>query len=132
MRRLTTNDVKQKEALALKLDSAKENLEAVVASYNKAVADLWDPVADAVQAYNDAREEVNDFCGGIRDDIENYIGERSESWQESDAANAYDDWKNNWDEEIDELALDEPDEIEVPEEAYDGQFLRDKEDQPNL
>ena len=132
MRRLTVNDVKQKETLAQKLDGAREKLEAVAAEYNTAIRELWGPVEDAVTAYNDAREEVNDFCGGICDDIENYTSERAESWQESNAATSYDEWKSMWDEEIDELQIDEPDDIEVPEEAYDGSFLRDKEDQPNL
>jgi hypothetical protein len=49
-----------------------------------------------------------------------YYDDRSEKWQESDVAFAYQDWIDAWDIEIDEVRtfadIDIPDESELPNE----------------
>lgn len=67
---------------------------------------------------------------GIAGDIDNYMSDRSEKWSESDAAQSFEEWKGNWEESFDEVTMEEPDEVEAPEdEMTAAEALRDLEEE---
>lgn len=128
MRKLTKDDLKERDRLADELDRVHSQLEAAVTEFNSKMDEIYQPLQKAVEAYNEVREEVNDFASGIATDIQSYIDDRSEAWHDSDAAQVMDDWKTVWDEEIDELEIDKPDEVELDSDLAEGDYLRDKEE----
>ena len=49
--------------------------------------------------------------------------ERSEEWQEGDTGQAYQEWISQFENELEEIELEEPDDVDVPEspaEQLDG------------
>lgn len=65
-----------------------------------------------ITEYNGILDELTTFRDEIVSQIDNYISDRSERWQETDAASNYEDWKQSW-ENLDLDNVDEPDELDL-------------------
>ena len=76
----------------------------------KTKAELLQELTDAAIAYNAARDAVNQWREQIVERMDEYEGERSERWQESEAAERFQAWREQWDaevgEEVDESAAE--------------------------
>ena len=77
------------------------------------IADLFSQLDDAageiecaVSNYNAAAYELNEIRAEVAAEIETYIDERSDRWQESERGETYAEWLNSWEEETEEV--DEP------------------------
>lgn len=66
----------------------------------KTKAELLEAMTDAATAYNAARAEVEQFREGIVERMNEYESERSERWQESEAAETFAAWRGQWDQEV--------------------------------
>jgi hypothetical protein len=99
MTRLSKAQLKEKAALSAVLTSTFDALVAELNNTNKTAAS----VATALGVANMARVDAHEFCSGIADDIDAYIDERSESWQEGDKGCAFIEWKDSWSEASDEF-----------------------------
>jgi len=55
-----------------------------------------DAVQAAIAAYNETLGEAREFVEEITGAIDEYVGERSEKWQEGDKAQALESWKEEW------------------------------------
>jgi len=79
---------KQQEELSTwqtQLESAKQEIETAVTAAN-----------DKITAYNNLIGEVETWYGNITAAMDEYYEDRSEAWQQSEAGQEYDNWKENW------------------------------------
>ena len=83
-------------------------------------AELLQAVTDAATAYNAARDAFNEWREQIVERMNEYEGERSERWQESEAAELFNTWRDAWEgdhiDEVDEAAAENASD-ELPDSA---------------
>jgi hypothetical protein len=116
MKRLDKQQAVKHAALAAKLSDAREDLNNALLDFNNEVKALFDKmVKPGADAYNAVVAEANEFIGEVHMEQEAYHDEKSEKWQEGDAGSAYNNWMNEWELELDELELDEPEEYIDPD-----------------
>lgn len=92
MKSISKDDSKRRDSLTATLntefaklqDSHNVLLEAV-AKYN----------AD-VEAFNEKLQEARGFCDDIANEIDNYISDKSDKWQEGERGEAYGAWRDEW------------------------------------
>lgn len=125
MKKLSKADIAKRDKFAAEIDELRSSLESTLTIFNAAVSNAFTPVLAATEELNAKIEEV----GGWRDDLvgemQSYYDERSEKWQESDAASEYDSWKSEFESlDCDAISIDEPEAIELPD-ALEGQNLLD-------
>jgi DNA anti-recombination protein RmuC len=120
MKRVTKADSEQLESFARCLREKHEEITAILAEINSTISgELNQKIAEYNGILNDADELRNEIVGRMED----YSGERSEKWSESEAGENYTAWMQEWQdisleeiEAVDELTLDdfdEADEIEA-------------------
>lgn len=130
MKKLSRQQLQEKEQHVQKIREAKEALEREIGKFNTELGVLRNPVEQALANLNDAVTAANEFRQGIADDQENYYDERSEKWQEGDNGSAYSEWKDSWGNEFSEVEMEFPDELEEPDcDAADD--LETMPDEPN-
>ena len=70
----------------------------------------WEAYEAAVNELNQAIVDADQFRADIVSAMDEYMGERSERWPESDAGQAYSEWKDAWEgfelEEIEATEID--------------------------
>ena len=120
---------------------SKERLEIraqLALALQTAVASVQDSVGGvegAVSVYNSRVDDLNnllagarEFVGEVNGDMDEYIAGRSEKWTESDAGEAYSNWKDEWENiELDDV---EHIEIEIPAPITSADDLEGLPDQP--
>jgi hypothetical protein len=97
------------------LNSAADNVRVAVEVFNDAVQAAWAKVEEARDAYNDEVSAAADFADGIYGEQQDYFGERSEKWAESEAGEQYQSWMGQWEVVLDELEVGEPPTLDEPE-----------------
>jgi ClpP class serine protease len=117
--KLTVREQKRKGELVTGLRQARSQLEDSISEFNKAVADAKELLKVAEDKYNETLQEARGFCEDMTNDWDNQIAERSDSWRESEQAEAAQKLVNEWNGvSLDDVDLDMPDEIEVPSEDH--------------
>jgi hypothetical protein len=101
MKRLTKNMVNRQQGLAARLEEAA-----------KAIADAQEALGNAVSTYNDVLSDAREFRDELVSDMDSFASERSDKWQESEAGQEYDAWKDEW-EQLDLDDIDPPEEYEL-------------------
>lgn len=129
MKRIGKIDAARKNELVGKLTVAENKLTEIIESHNEAVKTSWKLVETAMGEYNKLVQEANGFCEDIASEIEAHMDERSDKWRESDAASVYEEWKSSWEQDLDEIELDEPEEIATSFDDSAADILRDLEDE---
>lgn len=85
--------------------------------------ELLQAVTDAATAYNAARDAFNEWREQIVERMNEYEGERSERWADSEAAELFYSWRDLWEheaiEEVDEAAAENASD-ELPDSADEG------------
>ena len=113
MQKLTKAHLTSRDQLIEDLNDTYEALEDAVSAYNTTLAEAWNEVLSAEEAYNDATQAAQEWLKDRAAEIQAYIDERSEQWQDSDRGKAYGEWKETFDLSLDDSDLDEPDELHV-------------------
>lgn len=113
MKKLSKQQLAEKEQHKTDIDAAKAALDKAVEEYNEAIDREYMKVEAAINNYNGVAESFNQWREQIRSDQENYQSERSEKWQEGDSGQAYQEWMDAWGEEVEELQVTEPDKLEI-------------------
>lgn len=113
MTKLTKAQLKQRDELGAKLNGAKEDLEHAVEEYNAALTTAWDEVQQSLDAMNELIDDANSWRTDIAQEIADYISERSEKWQEGDKGQAYGQWQTEWEEDIERIELEKPDDLSL-------------------
>ena len=115
MKNLSKTQQKELSDLVERLRDSSDLITAAVTKFNETMTFAWDGVAGALEAYNSVIQEANAFREQVAADQQSYIDDRSEKWQESDAGQAYEAWKQEWEGTLDELQMDPPQEAEEPD-----------------
>lgn len=65
-------------------------------------------VETAIEAYKTKCQEAQAFAQDVSEEIQSYIGERSDKWQESDVGIAFSEWQQSWENlELPEFTADD-------------------------
>ena len=115
MKRLNRKQSSEKASHVQAINTAKEKLEEVILEYNSKMGAAWGPVQEALDKLNQAVAEANEFRDDICTQQQDYYDERSEKWQEGDAGSSYSSWMEEWDSELEEVRMEPPEELEVPD-----------------
>jgi uncharacterized protein YukE len=115
MKKLSKVQLTQKEAHQKALEKAHEKLQQAIETFNEERAALWAKVDEAKEALQTAVEEANEWLDEMRSDAQSYYDERTEKWQEGDAGQTYQEWIGQFENELEEVNLEEPEDIDVPE-----------------
>jgi hypothetical protein len=97
VKKFTKKQIEEQAAIGGELRSAYEDYE------------------NALSALNDAIQKAEDFKAEVVGAMDEYLSERSEKWTESEAGQAYSEWKDAW--ESFELEQAEP--VEVDFDAFE-------------
>ena len=114
MKSLNKGDIKVLSEHVDKLHKAWRDLHNAVDEFNGQLSEAWSGVEEAQSAFNEVVSDAAAFRDEIVSRMDDYIGERSEKWSESEAAQNYQAWKDEW-EGLDfaECQLGEPDGVEI-------------------
>lgn len=117
--------------LALKIASTGDTINAVVKKINDLIAN---ELTAAIAAHNEARADLTSALEEIAQDIDSYISDRSEKWQEGDTGQAYSAWKNSVESAgSDIFEVIAPDPIFVDDVYDDAEtILENLEDEPSI
>jgi chromosome segregation ATPase len=123
--KLSKAELERRSSLVQSLSDKKGQLEAEIEAYNSEVQELRGSVEEALDGYNTVLVEAKAFCDDIASTRQSEYDEKSDKWQEGDRASAAADWISEWENfEGDEIQLDWPEELELPDaehgEALDG------------
>ena len=117
MKRLSKQQAAQHAKLATDLTEARDSLNQAIREYNRRVKDLHASLLMyRVAKVNTAAKACNAFVSDVHDEQESYYEDRSDNWREGDAGSAYEEWKNSWEVNLDELELEDPqpfDEVDI-------------------
>lgn len=125
MKKLNKEQQKRLEELNGNAQVLAAELDETIKTFNTTLEEQRDFLQAALDRYNEKRVEIGEFRDEIVIAIEEYVDERSEKWQESEAAGRYETWKSMWEElEVDEVELELPEDIDPGEgfERADGFF----------
>ena len=113
MRKLDKVQIARKDKLASKFQDLYSELDAAVQEFNAAMSAQWGKVEQAITAYNEAIQEANELKQEIVSDIDNYMGEHTERWLESEKGWEYDVWKGEFEEDFSEIIVERPEELDI-------------------
>jgi hypothetical protein len=94
MKKLDKKQLEEKKELVTKLGLAKTAIE------------------EALAAYEELREEAQEFVDNCASDMSDYYDERSEEWQEGDVGSTYSEWMEQW-QDLTLVEIDLSDELET-------------------
>lgn len=115
MKKLSKAQLTERDEIVSQMNEAKDSVTTAVDDYNDALSPAREAVSTAVAEFNSAVEKANSFLGELASDAQNYFDERSEKWQEGDAGDQYNSWKEQFEDEVEEATFDEPAELDLPE-----------------
>ena len=113
MKKLDKSTIAERDALANRFQAAFEDLDTAVTAYNEAITPVWDVLQQAMAAYNEVIDDANAWKNQIHQEIEDYMSGRSEKWQESPKAAEYREWQQAYEEDFEQVEIEEPQEIEL-------------------
>lgn len=112
MKRMTRQQIKERDDLAGKVEEAGTKLNETIGKFNSTLEDAKAELEGAQSELNEAINNANAMREQIQGDMESYVDERSEKWQEGDAGNQYQSWIEAWSNELEEVELDLPESLE--------------------
>lgn len=130
MKKLSKEQKQQKAQLETLHMSRAEALKTAIQDFNARMAAECHKVYVAADEYNDSVLQANDFIASVHDEQEDYLGDKSEKWQESDAGSAYQEWMEAWGAELETYELAEPEEMEEPE-LVGAEVLQELPEEPS-
>lgn len=116
MTKLTKAQLKERDDLCARLRDKHEELEAAVTKYNAAMVFPWSEVEAAVEAYNEAIQDAQAWKNDLAQEVRDYYDEKTEKWQESDKGGAVGAFADTLEEDLPEVELEQPEELEFDHE----------------
>jgi hypothetical protein len=94
------------------MNEAWVDLENAINAYNEKLDTAWgEKLEPAITSYNEVVGEANEWKQDVVSSIEEFMNEKSEKWQESDAASRYESWKDNFTDEFSTYDQDRPEDM---------------------
>jgi uncharacterized protein YukE len=112
MKNLTREQIQTKLNLAQRLSEVGEELQDAITRHNLLLDAAHTEIEALAGRYNEVRQEAQDFIEGIHEEQEAYSSDRSDQWREGDAGQAYEEWKDAWGIDLEEVGITLPDEID--------------------
>jgi uncharacterized protein YukE len=117
--RLARAELKRIEDLVDRLTGAERMLDEAITEFNEELKALKeDKLLPKIETYNQVLRDAREFAEDIASRLDDKISERSESWQESEKGEAAIAFKESWETigyELEEIDLELPEDIEMPE-----------------
>jgi chromosome segregation ATPase len=115
------------------LDDDAEDIRKAIETYNNALTEHRDRIEAARTEYNERMDRLHEIYDELHGDAQSYYDERSEKWQQSDAGQSYEQWRDKLEATAQELvALDE---IEIPDldepDLFDSEQWEQPENSPD-
>jgi chromosome segregation ATPase len=92
MKKLSKEALEEHKQILEALEKAQQAVESEFERYSGAVGDY----NEALEAYSDQLEAANAFAQNIAEQVESYVSEKSERWQDSEAGAQISDWGQEW------------------------------------
>lgn len=115
MKRLSKAQEKEHQDRIEAVSVASTALQTAVESFNSLLEAEREKVAAAQELLNEAISDADSFRQEILGEIDDYISDRSEKWQEGDTGQAYSQWKSDWEQSLEAVELEMPEPIPDPE-----------------
>ncbi len=115
MKSLSKPQLRERDELDTKLNQNAQLLRDAVVAFNAAMTESFKDVEAARDAYNQAVVDANEWQSNIVSDMESYQSDRSEKWQEGEEGQASQSWMDEFGEELEELDLPLPEDMESPD-----------------
>lgn len=115
MKALAKSTINECEEHAAKVRTALEGLEKAIEDYNGIMAAAQEKVSEAAAKLQEAIGDANEWREALNVEQEDYYGEKSERWQDSDAGQSYSAWKDEWAIEWSFDDIEFPPELEMPD-----------------
>jgi uncharacterized coiled-coil DUF342 family protein len=123
MKKLTKAQVEARWRHMDALKASSETVEEAIDQYNQTMQEAWEKIEEAVSSYNEAIAQASEF--------KEEVYSEAQEWQESDKGQSYQEWIDEWEADLDEIEVEQPDELEVPDmEASDS--LENLPDEPDM
>lgn len=112
-----------KEELLAQLQEQHAAVNEAIRTYNEEMKTRWAAVESVIATCNQTVAIANAFMSEIADDIDDYMAEKSDAWQEGDRGQAYAAWAEEYRNEIEEVDVSEPDWVDdIDAETGPAQF----------
>lgn len=115
MKRLSKQDRDDMAKALADIEARVNTLDFFIRRYNDAVAEARSDVETNLELLNQAITDADELRATLADNMDNYYDDRSDKWREGDAGQAYYDWKEQWSHPFEQVELDIPYELEMPE-----------------
>ena len=96
MNKLSKDQLADRDVRLATLEETCEALVGAVDEYNKAIEEAFAKLEPLVKAYNVAVSDAQEFAQEVASDIDDYIRDKSEKWQEGERGQAYIAWRDAW------------------------------------
>ena len=114
--KLTKAEQKQRDEHVANLRLCEACLTSAVEEFNTSLSMISDELRKAHMAHAVVLRDVRDWHQELVGRLEGEMENRSDKWLDSDAGATAQEWLNGWSSaDLDEVELEYPDEIEVPE-----------------
>jgi hypothetical protein len=114
MKKLSKMLLQDRDAICQQLRTQYEALEEAVEAFNAAMEAQWEAVAHALAHYNETVNQAKEWLATVSSEIEGYMSDHSEKWQDSERGQTYEQWKNDFESnDLEEVELDMPDALEL-------------------
>jgi hypothetical protein len=123
MTKLCKEDLSRRDELVSRLRETFTALDMAVDKFNTAMAEAWEGVEEALTAHNEAITDANSLKAEITEEMQDYYDDRTEKWQESDKGQAFQSWKETWEEEFSEAELEKPEDLDISQLEDYGEIL---------
>ena len=106
--KVTRQQLAERDALAAHLREKAAALNAAIATFNRAIEPISQPVVAALEDYNSILEKVRALARGVADAAQEQFDAKSERWQDSDKGVQVRTWIEEWEMSLDEIDLELP------------------------
>lgn len=118
--KLTREHKSKHESLVTELAEAKEYLERIIGDFNSTMQHEWEKVKRAQEEMNTVIQSCNEFREEIQGKLGSHYEDQPDDWQQSEEGQKYGNLVESWSEELSDVDVEEPDEIQDPEVETDS------------
>ncbi len=129
MKKLTKDQINLKDQLARRMNQVEQDVREAIRIHNQRQEETLAEVVNAINDLNELADEVNAFIQEIHDAQDEYQGERSDTWQNSEGGCAHQGWAAEWTLSLEHTHIEHPEPIEEPD-MDAAEALRELPDHP--
>lgn len=115
MRHLSKVQEKERQDHLGNIEDKITGLDAAITAYNDVMAAERFKVDKALADLNAVIAEVDEWRDAINIEQQDYFDNKSERWQEGEIGILYNQWKEEWEQELQQVELDLPEDLSMPD-----------------